>query len=67
MDIKVIQDLISTLGFPMTASVALFWLLNEFKKDLIGEIKDLNKNLNEVVSKVATHDIRISHLEKSNK
>ncbi|MGL5855666.1 MAG: hypothetical protein ACRCYA_10580 [Cetobacterium sp.] len=65
--ISIFKDLINTVGFPIIAATALFWQVHLFRTELLQEFKEMNKNLNAVVTKVEIHDIRINKLENSRK
>lgn len=65
--IGIFKDLVNTVGFPIIAASALFWQVHLFRTELLQEFKEMNKNLNAVVTKVEIHDIRINKLEDSRK
>ena len=47
MDINVIAQLITTIGFPIVACGALFWFINKQQESHREEMKSLEKSLNE--------------------
>ncbi|MEG0301227.1 hypothetical protein [Cetobacterium sp.] len=65
--VNIFKDLVNTVGFPIIAASALFWQVHLFRTELLQEFKEMNKNLNAVVTKVEIHDIRINKLENSRK
>lgn len=47
MDINVIAQLVTTIGFPIVACGALFWFINKQQESHREEMKSLEKSLNE--------------------
>lgn len=62
--VTVFKDLVNNVGFPIIAAAALYWQVHLFRTELLHEFKEMNKNLNAVVTKVEIHDIRINRLEE---
>lgn len=53
MDIQAISTLISTIGFPIAACVAIFYMMNKEREDHKNEVntlKDVISNINETLS-----------------
>lgn len=65
--IKTYKDLINNVGFPIVVSSVLFWQIHLFRTELMVEFKEMNKNLNAVITQVQIHDIRIEKLEGERK
>jgi len=53
MEVEVLTTLISTVGFPIAVSVALFWTMKQMglkALDTLNEFKDaINKNTNSII------------------
>ena len=47
MDINVIAQLVTTIGFPIVACGALFWFITKQQESHREEMKSLEKSLNE--------------------
>lgn len=47
MDINVIAQLVTTIGFPIVSCGALFWFINKQQESHREEMKSLEKSLNE--------------------
>lgn len=45
-DLQVITQAIGSVGFPIVACGALFWMINSTMKELTGAITELTKALN---------------------
>lgn len=50
MDIQVIGDMITTLGFPIVVAAALFWYINKKDESHKEEIKGLRDSLDKNTS-----------------
>lgn len=58
MDIQVITQAISTVGFPIAVSCALLYLLNknnEEHKEEVNSLKDAINNNTQVLSRILEH------------
>ena len=54
MDVQVIGQLIATLGFPIVACCAMFWMLNKNEERHKEEIGDLRKTIEDNTSVLAS-------------
>ena len=54
MDIEVISQIIGTLGFPIVACGALFWMINKQEERHKEEISDLRKTIEENTNVLAS-------------
>ena len=54
MDVQVIGQLIATLGFPIVACCAMFWMLNKNEERHREEIGDLRKTIEDNTSVLAS-------------
>lgn len=54
MDVQVIGQLIATLGFPIVACCAMFWMVNKNEERHKEEIGDLRKTIEENTSVLAS-------------
>ena len=43
MDMQTLVQLIGSLGFPIAACIACFWMLNKEREDRIAEMKEFTK------------------------
>ena len=50
MDVQVIGQLIASLGFPIVACCAMFWMVNKNEERHKDEIDDLRKTIEENTS-----------------
>lgn len=46
MDLQTITGLIGTLGFPITACIAMFWTLNKEREERMEEMKKFTEAIN---------------------
>ena len=54
MDAQVIGQLIASLGFPIVAAVAMFWMVNKNEERHKEEIGDLRKTIEDNTSVLAS-------------
>ncbi len=54
MDVQVIGQLIATLGFPIVACCAMFWMVNKNEERHKEEIGDLRKTIEDNTSVLAS-------------
>ena len=54
MDVQVIGQLIATLGFPIVACCAMFWMVNENEERHREEIGNLRKTIEDNTSVLAS-------------
>lgn len=54
MDVQVIGQLIASLGFPIVACCAMFWMVNKNEERHKDEIGDLRKTIEENTSVLAS-------------
>ena len=54
MDVQVIGQLIATLGFPIVACCAMFWMVNKNEERHREEIGDLRKTIEDNTSVLAS-------------
>lgn len=50
MDVQVIGQLIASLGFPIVAAAAMFWMVNKNEERHKNEIGDLRKTIEDNTS-----------------
>lgn len=61
MDVQVILNAIGTVGFPITACAALFWMVNKALKELTAAVNNNTAALN-----IMTERMNKSHDESRN-
>lgn len=54
MDVQVIGQLIASLGFPIVACCAMFWMVNKNEERHKDEIDDLRKTIEDNTSVLAS-------------
>ena len=54
MDVQVIGQLIASLGFPIVACCAMFWMVNKNEERHKAEISDLRKTIEDNTSVLAS-------------
>lgn len=54
MDVQVIGQLIASLGFPIVACCAMFWMVNKNEERHKDEIGDLRKTIEDNTSMLAS-------------
>ena len=54
MDVQIIGQLIATLGFPIVACCAMFWMVNKNEERHKEEIGDLRKTIEDNTSVLAS-------------
>ena len=54
MDVQVIGQLIATLGFPIVACCAMFWMVNKNEERHKEEIGDIRKTIEDNTSVLAS-------------
>ena len=54
MDVQVIGQLIASLGFPIVACCAMFWMVNKNEERHMDEISDLRKTIEDNTSVLAS-------------
>lgn len=54
MDVQVIGQLIASLGFPIVACCAMFWMVNKNEERHKDEITDLRKTIEDNTSVLAS-------------
>lgn len=56
MDIQAILNAIATVGFPIVACAALFWMINKTMKELVSAVNNNTDALNRFSERMAKHD-----------
>lgn len=54
MDVQVIGQLVASLGFPIVACGAMFWMMNKNEERHMDEIGDLRKTIEDNTSILAS-------------
>lgn len=54
MDVQVIGQLIASLGFPIVACCAMFWMVNKNEERHKDELESMRKTINENTSVLAS-------------
>lgn len=57
MDATEIMNAIGSVGFPIVACAALFWMINTTMKELTSAITDLRKSIDSINKMEEVHDV----------
>lgn len=57
MDATEIMNAIGSVGFPIVACAALFWMINTTMKELTLAITDLRKSIDSINKMEEVHDV----------